>query len=668
MGNLEDKFKYEFKEQDSLKGVDVDGIWTNVSASLDAQSSDKEDSKKDRRPFFYWSLAGLLLISALFYFIPSFDKTNTETKSTKSEQTASNNSRSNISSNQENETNNKTQKNGAVKTTRDEEQVVGKNEKKEYTQVANPVKNSGATTKNAIALESDAATQELTLQKQEAKTAFPDSDSVSSVEWDRTDSKNNNDAQAARSDNQQFESPPILQSDFDLAQDQDLADDRNENSNSPDLNSENESDPIDFASNPAKESDVSAAPSSAFEVKSTVPPADKEVVTASPELDSSSTPPLSAQEPNTESEVDSSFELDEFPVKSKTDEAASNQPLNPQVIPPVSGNLNNESDPVLQLDSDSKPATSTKAADLDAPAPDVDSGFDSDFAPDLESDSGSGFDPTLETDVNSDAKSNSDPVSPENPKQPEENKTSTKKKRSNQPIIPSIQLPEVMLKNWELDFSVNNNFWMSSYSGNTETTTFRQLLGESHKSKSSIGFSLHASMITRKNIRFGVGVEWQEYLETFNFYSETDSSVLRPNYQDEIPVIARRTVLHHNRLQFLSVPLEVGYQLNMGKLTLGAQAGLGLNYLLLQKGRSFNSEEEIVFFGGDESINIVDRKLFLSYQLRPFVDYAIGKRTSLRFHSSLRYQSLGESSLFENSYKGLSVGFGLGVVFDLGSE
>jgi hypothetical protein len=160
------------------------------------------------------------------------------------------------------------------------------------------------------------------------------------------------------------------------------------------------------------------------------------------------------------------------------------------------------------------------------------------------------------------------------------------------------------------------------------------------------------------------GLEWLHTQTRFDYITQWDTLAVVQGYETfgEIDAIATRTVRQHNQQTIFTLPLLIGTAKNFGALKLGLDAGLGLNYIHQQKGKTLNDEQVIVAYDSKNNNTLPYADFYLSYQIEPYLSYSLNERFALRLKPTLRYQQYGTSKLYEQKTSSLLWGLSTGVV------
>lgn len=133
----------------------------------------------------------------------------------------------------------------------------------------------------------------------------------------------------------------------------------------------------------------------------------------------------------------------------------------------------------------------------------------------------------------------------------------------------------------------------------------------------------------------------------------------------ELDALSKRTVVHHNRFNIISIPFEIGFQNKKGRFGYGINLGLSTNFFISQEGKTLNEFGEIFIINDEVSDQLPFKKFFIAYQLNPFIDYQLSSQIKLRLNPVLKYQTLGNSSLYKLNQDAILAGLNAGVVFRL---
>ncbi|WP_020569917.1 porin family protein [Neolewinella persica] len=159
------------------------------------------------------------------------------------------------------------------------------------------------------------------------------------------------------------------------------------------------------------------------------------------------------------------------------------------------------------------------------------------------------------------------------------------------------------------------------------------------------------------------GVELLKTHTTFRYTQQRDTVMMRNGR--EIDAVAIRRVQHNNRQTLLSVPLMLEKTFASGRWEAGLSAGISFNYLTQQTGRSLNALQQIVTYSNGGGVNLPAPDFYLSYQIRPSINYRLNSQVRIQARADLRWQRYGQSALYELSANSMLYGGSIGVVFGL---
>lgn len=205
-------------------------------------------------------------------------------------------------------------------------------------------------------------------------------------------------------------------------------------------------------------------------------------------------------------------------------------------------------------------------------------------------------------------------------------------------------------------------FWSDAYA---QQGSLGETLREAHSSQAGYSVSLEVGYQLRSNWEIRSGLEYVQSYTQFNFVQNWDTVMFRPNVPDTeiIDALATRTVKHQNQQQFISIPLMLGTTLKRGRLSLGLNTGVGLNWLLKQSGKSLNSQEVITSYEQNGTAGTPYSKFFWSAQLQPYAQYRINEGMAIQLRPSLRWQIHGNSAFYGLKHQSLLSGLSVGLLF-----
>ncbi|MFK7806192.1 MAG: hypothetical protein AB8F74_00195 [Saprospiraceae bacterium] len=205
--------------------------------------------------------------------------------------------------------------------------------------------------------------------------------------------------------------------------------------------------------------------------------------------------------------------------------------------------------------------------------------------------------------------------------------------------------------------------WSSNYKNNNNSAVINAL---DKSASSAYGQSLSVLLQWNfsKKIHLTTGLEYMNAKTRFDYVSTKDSFAIVDGYQQLGPIdaIATRTVRHHNTLQVFSLPILFGTHKNVGAFELGVDAGVGLNYIISQEGRTLDSELTIADFNSTDNNTLPYRDFYLSYQLQPYLSYSATERIKLQLRPNFRYQHHGNSKLHDIEMSSLLWGVNVGAM------
>jgi len=229
------------------------------------------------------------------------------------------------------------------------------------------------------------------------------------------------------------------------------------------------------------------------------------------------------------------------------------------------------------------------------------------------------------------------------------------------------RFPKTQKKKKKLHVSLSAYSGINTWKNYFENTNKGDLLQNAYKSRLGYSVGTEVQFTLVKNLSFSTGLEYSKTMAQFNIVQEKDGFTDNPNTVevDEVRAKIVRTVRHHNRLDFLTVPLVVSTGKEFGKFELGIGAGLGLNMTIRQGGKSLNAEDEIVDYYPSTGYVFTPYKSFISYHLRPALRFNATEKLSVQMRPEFRYNSHGKSDFFGLKHSSLMTNLNLGLTFNL---
>lgn len=232
----------------------------------------------------------------------------------------------------------------------------------------------------------------------------------------------------------------------------------------------------------------------------------------------------------------------------------------------------------------------------------------------------------------------------------QQNKTSTKtRKRTSLPL--------------SVGLSYGTNIWMDFFENNTNLS---QLYKDGYSP--ILGSKVGLDVQWRFNDQWHAesGLAYLVAKSKFDYQEVTNTTMHRDNdpTQELINAIATRTVRHYNKLKFFSLPVLLAYTASADKIEWGLAAGVGLNFIGDQTGKSVDSNELIQAYASSDDA-LPYSKFFVSYQLKPFVNYQLNEQLKLQFKPDVTYQTFKQSDFFGIKHSAISMGLNVGLCLNL---
>ena len=228
-----------------------------------------------------------------------------------------------------------------------------------------------------------------------------------------------------------------------------------------------------------------------------------------------------------------------------------------------------------------------------------------------------------------------------------------------------------------------NTLFLDYKKGNSDGSLLNEL---SNSNSSQIGWSnaFRISWISNEKFSITSGIDHDLIRLKFSAIKETETTVTDNNYLVKFGIdpqsgdtinqeyvtrdrdaLLKRRVVHHNRFNLISIPLEFGFQKQKGKLGYGIKLGASASFFINQKGKTFNQAKDIYIIDNTIKEQLPFKKFFIAYQLNPFVDYSLSKKLKVRLSPVFKYQAFGKSSLYGLDQSAMFIGLNGGLVIKM---
>lgn len=229
-------------------------------------------------------------------------------------------------------------------------------------------------------------------------------------------------------------------------------------------------------------------------------------------------------------------------------------------------------------------------------------------------------------------------------------------KINREPVIP-------VSKNKNLSIGVFAGLigWSDLYKGNNQLN-LKDQINKATSADLGQSISLVLEWQFSKRLHLSTGLEFLNTQTVFNYVSQSNTVAVLDDYPDLglIDVLAIRTVKHHNKQSIFSIPIAIGTSKKFRDFDLGINAGIGLNYIVNQKGKSLNEENIITEYDSENNDPLPYQQYFLSYQLQPHLTYSIRKQFKIQLRSNIRYMQHGDSAFYGLKVSSLAWGINVG--------
>jgi len=133
-----------------------------------------------------------------------------------------------------------------------------------------------------------------------------------------------------------------------------------------------------------------------------------------------------------------------------------------------------------------------------------------------------------------------------------------------------------------------------------------------------------------------------------------------------VPAVATRKVTHNNFQTLVAFPFLLEASTAIGRFETGLAAGGAFTLVSQQTGRSLNTSQEVVSFGGESSAPLPIPKTYFALMLRPQLTYRLSHTFSLQARADLRWQQYQNSALSGLDGGSVQIGGSVGVLYGFG--
>ncbi|MEZ4948549.1 MAG: hypothetical protein R2879_14540 [Saprospiraceae bacterium] len=184
----------------------------------------------------------------------------------------------------------------------------------------------------------------------------------------------------------------------------------------------------------------------------------------------------------------------------------------------------------------------------------------------------------------------------------------------------------------------------------------------------TFSFQADAGMRYESGFSFRAGLQYSQINEKFTYQNESETRTTTVEIRDANGNLIRtetvveegiRNVVWHNRLRFLDIPVQIGFEKKMDKWTVGIFGGANINLLFKNEGKFLSKSLTPVVFSSDRDVQnsyeyfaptasvALNASLGLGYELADNVEWRIEPQFRYRLNSvsevdlDQKYWSLG---------------------------
>jgi hypothetical protein len=219
-------------------------------------------------------------------------------------------------------------------------------------------------------------------------------------------------------------------------------------------------------------------------------------------------------------------------------------------------------------------------------------------------------------------------------------------------------LPRLATSNNDIEVDKPKKFsWQFSLLGGANNFLFKYSTVESsalatQKNESDTGqwgyqFGFQTTLVFNKQWVISSGLNYQNLYSRFDLVRQINTQVLQEDVILQVLVdgntgeilnsilgdtlvnaMTTRTIVHHNRYQQFSIPLDFGFQKTHRSFIYGMQTGIGFHFVTTQSGKTLDLDGEIIDFDADSQYTPF-RSFHLGLRLSPLVGYQLSNQWAL---------------------------------------
>lgn len=196
---------------------------------------------------------------------------------------------------------------------------------------------------------------------------------------------------------------------------------------------------------------------------------------------------------------------------------------------------------------------------------------------------------------------------------------------------------EVNTKNpWSISIHSSTALFDLKY-GDTQNPEMFAEQANSKLGKLQLGNSTEVNLEYQINNQWKLfsGLGYNQYEYQLNAIFTTDTMAL--DTQGILrKAINTRTVIHHNKLKTITLPIGLSYEFPVSKSwSVGTQFGAAYSYVLSQSGKVLGPNNSILVFDGEENRQFNN---FLSARIHPYINYRMSDKMTLSLRFGIDYQ------------------------------
>ena len=211
-----------------------------------------------------------------------------------------------------------------------------------------------------------------------------------------------------------------------------------------------------------------------------------------------------------------------------------------------------------------------------------------------------------------------------------------------------IEVDKPKIHSWQFSLLGGANNFLFNYS-TTEPSALARQKNESETGQWGYQLGFQTDLVFNNQWVISSGLSYHNLYSRFDLVGQTNTQVFKEDVILQVLVdsntgevlnsimgdtivnaVTTRNIVHHNRYQQFSIPLDFGFQKIHRGFIYGLRAGLGFHYVSAQSGRALDLDGEIVVFDTDSTYTPF-RSFHIGFRFSPLTGYQFSNQWAITF-------------------------------------